>query len=531
MTDPLFEHDALWEYQSVTNETPADPALIVVPAADWLGPVAAPFGNGTPTGGYEVASDWPYDTALWIRRALVVDGLKAVRLTGRIENACYVYFDGAYIGAMNPSNGQRTDVPEWFLIIPADLATEGTHELALLCVDEIGADSGSTTYVYVEAEYLPPVFPFWPSTPMRETLEWVTDVLIAEDGTEDRTKVRVVPRQSMSMSFYIPKPYLRLASNIIYGARNDQWLVPLWQFVQPVGAVAAGALELIVPSTETADFRDQSLVLIWQSPERWQIASVDLVSTATKLTLAQITDEFEDAYVVPLLPGFVSNSPARDFNGRQGRVQMTFVIEDNMEIAVAAPAQYLGNDIYYDVGLLDGDSLNEKIESDFRLLDNSLGAVDYYSPWLYNRPARTHRMMGEDLAEAWDLRSWLHRRAGRFRPFWQPSFEADVRVRSTGALTTTLNIASDDYLRHAADRTHIAVETAAGWLPRAITAAAQIDTDTVQLTLNSSLAINASAIKRVSFLGLKRLDTDRAEIEWVGGHVCKVGVATLEIQP
>jgi hypothetical protein len=529
--EPLFSLDALWEHQAAENATPEDPALIAVPDTDWLGPDPAPFGTATSSEEYPPATEWPYATALWIRRALVVDGKNGVRLTGRIENACYVYFDGAYIGAINPSNGQRTDVPDWFLIIPAKLATEGTHELALLCLDEIGADSSSTTYVYVEAEYLQPVFPFWPSAPMSETLDWVTDVLISEDGTEDRTKIRVVPRQSMSMSFYIPRPYLRLAANTLYGARNDQWLVPQWQFVQHIGAVAAGSLELTVPSTDTVDFRDQSVILIWESPEKYQIASLDFVADDTTLTLAQITEEFADAYVIPLVAGFASNSPSRTFDGRRASAQIDFVIEDNMEISTAAPTQYLGDDIYFDVGLLDGGKQTESIESDFRLMDNGIGAVSYFSPWLYNRPARVHQMMAEDLADGWALRTWLHRRAGRFRQFWQPSFEADLRVRSTGALTTTLIVDSDDYLRFAEARDHIAVETAAGWLPRHITAAEKIDEDSVQLTLDTSLAINASAIRRVSFLGLKRLDTDRAEIQWIGGNVCKVAVATLEIAP
>lgn len=531
MTDPLFQYDALWEYQVVTNETPADPSAVVVPDIDWLGPVQAPFGNSAPADGYPVENGWTAGTALWIRRALVVDGLSAVKISGRIENACYVYLDGVYLGAFNPSNVQRTDSPDWFLIIPQALATEGTHELAVLCLDEIGGEEGSSgTYVYVEAAYLQPVFPFWPSVPLRESLKWVTDVLIAEDGSEDRTNVRVVPRQSFSLSCYIPRPYLRLAANTLYGARNDQWLVPIWPFVQSLGAVDAGEFELTV-STANVDFSDSSLVLIWQSPTLWQIVGVDEVADANTLTLIQPTEAFTDAYVIPLRPGYLAEAPDRDFNGARARVRLEYVIEDNADLTVTAPTQYLGQDIYYDVGLLDGDNLGEKIDSGFRILDNDLGAVAYYSPWLNNRPTRVHRMMGEDLAEAWTIRKWLYRRAGRFRPFWQPSFEADLVVQSTGALTTTLLVDSDGYKRFASARDHIAVQTAAGWLPRAITAVAQIDADTVQLTLDTSLAINASAIERVSFLGLKRLDTDRADFEWVGGHVCTVAVPTVEIEP
>src|SRR3546814_6169991 len=66
------------------------------------------------------------------------------------------------------------------------------------------------------------------------------------------------------------------------------------------------------------------------------------------------------------------------------------------------------------------------------------------------------------------------------------SFEADLILQSTGALTTTIQVRSDEYLRYAADRTHIAVETTTGWLARAITLATQIDADRKSTRLNSS---------------------------------------------
>jgi hypothetical protein len=528
----LFAFNAEWQYQTTSNTVPADPAAEIVPAASWLGPSRAPFGTiGDLITDRGIATAWALDTGLWIRRNVVLDGKAPVLLSGRIENACYIYFDGEYIGAVNPSgSSSRSDTPEWFVIIPQETAGAGTHEIALLCQDEPGTTGGDTTYVYVEAEYLPALFPLWPRAPMSETLEWVTDVNLSEDGSEDRGQMRVNPRQSLDMSFFVPLSLQPLVTNKLYGNRTRQWLVPFWPHVQLLGAVDAGDWSITVP-TPYADFRDYSLLLLWQDPLKWQVLGIDRVTDANTIAITQPTVALDKAYVMPLRRGFLSRTPERRFTGHNASLQLSFTIEDNAALMVSAPTQYLSNDIYTEPGLLDGSRSTEEMVGRLDLFDEDLGRVSYSGSWLFNRPLRTHRMMGDGLEEAWDIREWLHRRAGRYRAFWQPTFEADLKVTSTGALTTALSVRSDDYIRHAGDRSHIAVETAAGWLAREITNAVQISEDVVQLTLSSSLVIDASAILRVSFLGLRRLDADRVEIEWIGGQVCSVSVPTVEIQP
>lgn len=527
----LFSATAEWEYQAATNDVPADPSVVAVPAADWLGPEPAPFGTlGTYLAAVPIATAWAVDTGLWIRRSVTLDGTRGLILSGVIENHCYVYFDGTYVGAINPAGSNRTDVPAFQMAIPVDLCSEGAHTIALLCQDDGGLGAGDTAYIYVEAEYQPALWPFWPRAPMQEMLDWLTDVIVAEDSTEDRAQMRVTPRQSLDMQFFIAPAWQPLAKNLLQGNRTRQWLVPFWPHVQNIGALDAGDWSLTLP-TEFVDLRDSGLLLIWQSPLVWQIAGIDRVTNATTVVLSQPTEAFTDAWVVPIRRAFTPRDPVRRFSGRDSVAQIGFVIEENRQLSPAAPTQYLASDIYFEAGLLDGAESTEEMAGQFDLHDEALGRVAYDGPWLHNRPSRQHKMMGDGLEEAWDIREWLHRRAGRFRAFWQPTFEADLVPTSTGALTTALSVRSDGYLAHAADRTHIAVETAAGWLARAITDAVQIDADTVQLTLDTSLAIDAAAIKRVSWLGLRRLDADRVEINWIGGQVCQVSVPTLEVAP
>jgi hypothetical protein len=527
----LFDFDALWQHQSVANAVPPDPFAVAVPAGGWVGPSAAPFGTDGPAfvTNLSVGTAWAVDTGLWIRRALVVDGLAAVSLRGRIENACYVYLDGDLVGTVNPANGDVPGAPSFEVVIPASLLTEGTHELALLCLDEAGGADG-TTWVWLEADYLPAVMAVWPAPGMTESIAWLNDVTIYEDGSEDRERLRNAPRHQYRMTCFVPASAQATVRNMLYGARAQRWLVPVWSQVQHVGAVLAGELTADA-LTSYSEYHSDSLLILWETPLRWQIIGVDQVVDANTISLTGPTEAFDDAWIAPVHKAFFDGDPARAFDGRTSRAMFNFNVEDNRALTVAAPAQYLGNDIYFEEGLLSGDTTSESIVTVFQLMDEQLGLVDYGTPWLHNRPSRSHRMAGEDAAEAWAIREFLHRRAGRLTPFWHPSFEVDLRVLNTGAVTTSLTVAADEYLRFAAARDHVAVETTAGWVARAITDAVVSGVDQVQLTLNASLAVDASAIKRVCFLGLRRLNSDRVEISFIGGTVCACALPVLDITP
>lgn len=377
----------------------------------------------------------------------------------------------------------------------------------------------------------PPILlPLWPRAPLRETLEWLTDVMITEDGTEERTELRLAPRQTFSMSYFVPPNLQARINNILYGGRDLRWWVPAWPQVQSIGEVSAGASSLSA-ETRYSEFREGGYVLLWQDPATYQILEVDEVVSDTELSLVGLTSAFTGAYLVPLRYGYLLRDPSRQLTGHNSVLEMVYAVEDNKALTPAAPAQYLSNDIYYDEGLLEGRQLTEELNTRFDIFDEQLGLVAYSSPWTNKRPSRPYRRLADGPAEAWELREWLHRRAGRYRPFWLPTFEQDLRLTSTGSITTTITVRADDYIGNAQERNHIAIETTSGWLPRAVSNATPVGGDAIQLTLSSSLGVNASAVKRISFLGLKRLDTNRAEINWIGGTACEVAVSTVEIAP
>lgn len=379
------------------------------------------------------------------------------------------------------------------------------------------------------------IIPLWPRPGSSETLEWLTYVMDSEDGTEERTEMRSSPRQGFRYSYF--ESALRQAgvNNVLYGGRTQQWWVPAWSQVQAVGPVPAFQA-FVDCDTRYSEYRVDGYALLWESPDHYSVIQTSAISD-TQLTIPAPGSvgptAFTDAYIMPLRTGYLTSNPSRSLDGKSSILTLAFAVEDNAELTVAAPTQYLGDDLYTDAGILDGGQTPEQLDARFDLFDPGLGIVSYRAPWTYIRPQRVHRMVADGAVEHWSIREFLHRRKGRSAQFWQPSFENDLRLNQTGALTTSIDVYPDDYDTYATDRSHIAVETLDGtWYPRAITGTTSVDSEHLTLDLDSSLGgFDASTVRRISFLGLRRLDTDRAEIAHVGATVFSCPVNTVEIQP
>src|SRR5690606_13355565 len=195
----------------------------------------------------------------------------------------------------------------------------------------------------------PVTFPLWPRPGVVETLEWLTHVMISEDGSEERTELRDAPRQAFQFEFYVPPIHQARIDNIIYGARALEWRVPVWPQVQHVGAVEA-ALTSLDCETRYSEFREGGEVMLWESPDKWQVLPAEVDDDDT-LALGEETEAFADAWLMPVRRGRLVGNPQRRLDGRQSIVQMTFRIEDNAELVPAAPDQFLGDDLYTEPGL------------------------------------------------------------------------------------------------------------------------------------------------------------------------------------
>jgi hypothetical protein len=230
-----------------------------------------------------------------------------------------------------------------------------------------------------------PLLPLWPRPGITETLEWLTDVRIFEDGTEERIEKRTAPLQSISYDYFVPFMLRAQIANLVYGGRDQQWYVPMWPQVQEIGAISAGA-STVECETRYSELRPGGFAVIWESPGNYQVVEINDIEDDDTISLVGTTQAFTSAWLMPCRLGSLIGNPARQFNGRASVLSLAFEIDDRLQLEPDAPEQYLGEDIYYEPGLLEGGFTQEQIAARIDVFDEGLGPITYASPWPHPPP-------------------------------------------------------------------------------------------------------------------------------------------------
>lgn len=372
------------------------------------------------------------------------------------------------------------------------------------------------------------LLPYQAEAPVSESLEWLTDLFASQNANEDTYQLRTVPRQQFDYTIPLQANDIPRAFNTGYGALRQKHAVPIWTEAQYVGTVAAGATSLAC-DTDSYDLRANSLALLYR-PDGWQLLEISAVASGS-ITFTATAGAIIGAFLVPLRLGYIASNIAHSTSGYKSKFKVSFDIEDNLALTPSAPDQYLSKDIYFDPTLMNGNNIDRSIEQRNDIRDNTLGVRTRRSPWVNARYGSDYRSLTTNAAEMRAYKNFLYRRAGRARDFWMPTFEQNVRPVDVGTVVSTLTIERDSFDDYTF-RPHIAIEDSEGnWYSRAVSNPTPIIGDKLQLTLSAALNLDASLIRRISYLGLHRFDSDRVEISHIGNNVAECNVRVLELTP
>ena len=129
------------------------------------------------------------------------------------------------------------------------------------------------------------VFPHRPdwSQPWTETTEYLTSILTAYVGAEQRRSLRTTPRYSASFQVMsTSEQETSLLGNLVYGRQTKLLGVPWWPESSPLLApVSSGAFDLPVDPTNRRSFVEGGLLLIWSDFLNWEAFNITSVVGST----------------------------------------------------------------------------------------------------------------------------------------------------------------------------------------------------------------------------------------------------------
>ena len=370
-------------------------------------------------------------------------------------------------------------------------------------------------------------FDIVPEVPVNETWEWLSDLMVATDGTEQRIALRgEMPRVELNLkvkfdsSESIRRFYSDLASSI-----GRLWIPEFQYATRTTAASASGSLQVYFDGTQT-DIRAGDYVLI-QTPVTAMLVEIKTLNASGGLvSSALVADIPANSLIMPGSPALIDNQTSIDRYAVNQAAETTLICKmirqrstlTRTGSAVTLPT-FLGSPVVDKRPLAD-ELVKDEVSTGQISIDNQTGLPDIISRWDYSRIGgprtfKVNRIKAPDEMDYWKTVFAYCR--GQARKFWMPTYRDDMKLAvAPSDATTTYTIEGTQYAEKIwpiITHRYIEIETASGIHRTQITGASVTGSNTIIL-LTTPLPTGAGwrSVSRISYLLPVRLNDDK--VEW-----------------
>lgn len=400
-----------------------------------------------------------------------------------------------------------------------DVPEDGSTEFTSTITFDFGAEvpvvtlSGTRVIAFVWA----------PLIPMTEKLKWVTQILKGKSGLEQRISLRRIPRQGFAINVYFVNEQDQAEFEAaIFSWQKRAWGVPVWSdWVEHTATITAGDTTITVDTTN-ADFRDDSLAIVYQDKDNYEIVKVETKTDSVLNLEVEMQNTFTGSKLIMPVRIAQMIQPVRNSMAPDGHaiVNCEFLVTINELLT-----SYVADETYDSLTVLTKatyvDATQELTsDADVVISDSVTGPFDIFSDSDFNVVTQSHLFKNFTKAQCWEFREFLHSLYGRQKPVWIPTYKNDLQLTDTiGAADVNFRIANIGLANNMGLnnlRTHIAFVFPDGTnMYREITNIVESDASEEIITIDSSLGMEVTVgACEISFLDKYRLANDDVQITW-----------------
>ena len=370
-------------------------------------------------------------------------------------------------------------------------------------------------------------FDIVPEVPVNETWEWLSDLMIATDGTEQRIALRgEMPRVELNLKvkFDSSESIRRFYSDLLSSV-GRLWIPEFQYATRTTAASASGSLQVYFDGTQT-DIRAGDYVLI-QTPVTAILVEIKTLNASGGLvSSALVADIPANSLIMPGSPALIDNQTSIDRYAVNQAAETTLICKmirqrstlTRTGSAVTLPT-FLGSPVVDKRPLAD-ELVKDEVSTGQISIDNQTGLPDIISRWDYSRIGgprtfKVNRIKAPDEMDYWKTVFAYCR--GQARKFWMPTYRDDMKLAvAPSDATTTYTIEGTQYAEKIwpiITHRYIEIETASGIHRTQITGASVTGSNTIVL-LTTPLPTGAGwrSVSRISYLLPVRLNDDK--VEW-----------------
>lgn len=363
-----------------------------------------------------------------------------------------------------------------------------------------------------------------PEVPIEETWEWLTDVIVSEDGTEQRIDLRgEYPKieQSFNTIFDSEQSLREFYSNLLI-SKSALW-VPEFQYATKITSPSIIGNTNLYFDNSKVDIREGEFVLIKNSDvsEVIEILTIESYGATTNTLTFDISS---GSYIIPGSSVYIEDNSylERYSPNGVGKTKLTCNLlreRDTLYKTSVSFDTFLSDIVLADRSLVKETS-KDSFSSGIKTLDNSTGLMENISRWDYSRVTKDvffkfNRFSNYDKLNYWKY--FFSSCRGQARKFWMPTFRNDLELFEPAAEgTSSITCKGLDYARKVYQLpTHrcLEIETEGGTQRVSVVDASEVDGNTL-IAFSPALPSGSlwASINRISFLLPMRLATDEVKL-------------------
>lgn len=357
--------------------------------------------------------------------------------------------------------------------------------------------------------------------PVKETLAFLTDIITALDGDEQRIALRKQPRQLFEVVYALDGNDRQRMQALLMDWTDSVFGFPLWhEKLSLTAAVSTGATQYNVAGADDVDLRVGGLAIVFTNSTTFDV--VKIVSKTD--TLITVEDPSVNAYslgttLMPLRSAtIVGQQSGQRAQNNLEQFKIIFEVTDNdtgaLTGSTTAYPTHNGRVLFSNCNVMSG-QMAETFRRRIYRIDNKTGKVNLSSAWDRNKRSHQKGFVFRNRSEIIDFRRVLVALNGRQKSFYIPTFIEDLEVKANLVISAnTMDIELIGYERFIQSRIPKTIFritfTDDTSLVRVVQSAAGVDSTTERLTLDTTWPAGRTVaeIERVEFYELVRFDAD-----------------------
>ena len=365
-------------------------------------------------------------------------------------------------------------------------------------------------------------------SPLQETLSFLTDIIPAVGGKEQRLSLRKNARQTFRINYKLDANDRQRMQALLFDWQDNLFALPLWhEALELTVAASASATTYDVTGADDVDLRVGGLAVIYTDANTFDVLTISALTD----TLITATDPSVNAYAIgtriaPVRTVRVGKavSGTRHQNNLE-EFTIDYLVSDNDTGALTGTttpgfwSTYNSRVLFSGCNVIN-DTMNEEFSRRVYRVDNSTGIISQVSLWDRGKRSHTKGFTLRTRAEIVEFRRLLMGLSGRQKSFYIPTFIEDLTpAASLVSGASTIDITLINYERFIINRepkaTFVITFDDGTSLVRIVQSSTGVTSTTERLTLDTTWPANRtiSEIERIEFYELVRFDSDRIVIE------------------